>query len=250
MISERIAVRAFESVWRTRLPLLTPAFMSSFNRQFVKPIVRAGNPIPPVPSSSASDSPDLVAELGIQIAKSAVEGGLLVADVAGDPASLRAAWVRSLELVSRYEGGKPDPGTVPLNPGDARDALRLAHTMSAFLDQFDDDPEFAPLVRGAGALSRCEADLAVGRGLIEVKTVSRRFRSLDLRQLLIYLALDWAGGEPRWTRGCLVNPRRAVWADFDVDWLVRRLAGRAAVDVLADLIDAFGSGVEHETSSF
>lgn len=250
MISERIAVRAFESVWETNLPMLTPAFIGSFNRQLVRPIVRAGKPVPPVPSSYTSDSPDLVAELGIQIARSAAEGRVPVEDVAGDPASLDAAWVRSLELVSRYEGGKPEPGTVPLGSDDTRDALRLARTLSAFLDQFDDDAEFGPLVSGAGALSKCEADLAVGPRLVEVKTVSRRFRSLDLRQLLVYLALDWAGGEPRWTRGCLVNPRSASWADFDVDWLARRLAGRAAVDVLADLIDAFASGVEMETSSF
>ena len=250
MISERIAARAFESVWQTHLPMLTPAFMSSFNRQFVKPIVCAGKPIPPVPSSSASDSPDLVAELGIQIAKSAVEGHVPVDDVAGDQASLRAAWVRSLNLLNRYEGAKPDPDAVPLNPDDSRQALRLARTLSAFLDQFDDHTEFGPSIPGAGAVSRCEADLAVGHELVEVKTVSRPFRSPDLRQLLVYLALDWAGGEPRWTRGCLVNPRLAVWADFDVDWLVRRLAGRAAVDVLADLIDAFAGGVELETSSF
>ena len=251
MISERIAARSFESIWRTRLPMLTPAFMNAFNRQFVKPIVRGGKPLPPVSaSSSVSDAPDLVAELGIQIAKSAVEGRIPVEDVARHQPSLHGAWLRSLELVSRYEGRQPDPNAVQLNADDTQEAVRLAGTLSAFLDQFDDDAYFGPLVPGAGALSRCEADLAVGRELVEVKTVSRRFRSLDLRQLLVYLALDWAGGEPRWTRGCLVNPRRAEWADFEVDWLTRRLAGRAAVDVLADLVDAFGSTVELETSSF
>ena len=65
-----------------------------------------------------------------------------VEDVAGDQSSLRAAWLRSLELVSRYEGGKPDPEAVPLNLTDARHALRLAGTLSAFLDQFDGDAEF------------------------------------------------------------------------------------------------------------
>lgn len=250
MISERIAVRGFESVWRTRLPMLTPAFMASFNRQFVKRIVRGGKPLPAVPASPDSDSPDLVAELGIQIARSAVEARVGPEDVAGDQSSLRAAWLRSLELVNRYEGGKPDPASVPLGSGHARDALRLAQALSAFLNQFDDPPDFAPHIPGAGALSRCEADLAVGPMLVEVKTVSRSFRSLDLRQLLVYLALDRNGGDPRWTRGCLVNPRRALWADFDTDWLARRLAGRPAVEVFGDLIDAFAGSVELETSLF
>ena len=250
MISERIAARAFESVWQTCLPMLTPAFMNSFNRQFVKPIVRSGEPLPPVPKLPSSDSPDLVAELGIEIVRSAVGTGVAVECVAADQPSLRAAWLNSLELVSRYEGLKPDAAAVSLNAADAHHALRLAATLSAFLDQFDGDAKFRPLIPGAGSLSRCEADLAVGRTLVEIKTVSRGFRSLDLRQLLVYLALDWATGDPRWISGCLVNPRRAVWADFDVDWLVRRLAGRPAADVLPDLVDSFAGGTEFDTISF
>ena len=105
-------------------------------------------------------------------------------------------------------------------------------------------------IPGAGTLAHCEADLAVGHELVEIKTVSRSFRPHDLRQLLVYLALDGGRNEPRWTKGCLLNPRRAVWADFDVDWMVRRLSGRPAVDALRDLVDAFASTVEVETSLF
>lgn len=250
MISERIAVRAFESVWSTCIPMLTPAFINSFNQQFVKPIVCAGKPLRPVPASYTSDSPSLVAELGIQIVRSAVEAQKSVEDIAKDQTSVGAAWSRSLELINRYEGEKPDIITLPLNSDDASDALGLARNLSSFLDQFDGDAEFSPLIPGSNKLSRCEADLAVAKNLIEIKTASRRFRTVDLRQLLLYLALDWVGGEPRWTRGCLVNPRRAEWADFDVDWLMRRLTGRPAADVFRDLIDAFNSDFELETNFF
>ena len=114
----------------------------------------------------------------------------------------------------------------------------------------DDDVEFAPQIPGAGVLSSCEADLAVGNTLVEVKTVSRSFRSGDLRQLLVYVALDWARAEPYWTKGCLLNPRRAVWADFPVDWLVRRLSGRPAPETLRNLLDAFAGDIEMETAFF
>ena len=250
MISERVAVRGFESIWRTRFPMLTPAFMNSFNQQFVKPVVHDGNPLAPSPTPAASNSPDLVAELGIRIARSAVEAGITVEHVAQDHPLLKAAWLRSLELVARYEGQTPDVEEVPLEAGDKLDAFGLSRTLFAFLNQTHDEVQFAPLIPGAGTLSRCEGDLAVGDELVEIKTVSRRFRSHDLRQLLVYLALDWARAEPRWTRGCLLNPRRAVWAEFDVDWLVRRLSGRAAVDAFRDLLDAFASSVEVETSLF
>ena len=250
MISERIAVRAFESIWRTRFPMLTPAFMNSFNQQFVKPVAHNGNPVASVRALRASNSPDLVAELGIQLARSAVEARITVDDVARHRALLQAAWLRSLGLVNRYEGETPDVVDVPLDSDNRLEALGLARTLTAFLGQMDDQVQFGPLIPGAGTLSPCEADLAVGDTLVEIKTVTRRFRSHDLRQLLVYLALDWARGEPHWTRGCLLNPRRAAWADFDVDWLVRRLSGRPAVDTLRDLVDAFASVVDLETSFF
>ena len=69
-------------------------------------------------------------------------------------------------------------------------------------------------------LSSCFADLAVGSTLFEVKTVSRTFESRDLRQLLVYLALQSATGEPRWDYGGLLKPRFSCVCTFSVDWLV------------------------------
>ena len=250
MISERIAVRAFESIWRTRFPMLTPAFMKSFNEELVKPIVHNGSLVAPLPVNHKSNSPDLVAELGIQMTKSAVEAHVSVEDVARDQGLLQAAWVRSLRLISRYDGKTLDVDNVSLSTDDSIAALALARTMSGFLAQMDNQVEFEVLIPGAGTLSRCEADLAIGHQLVEVKTVSRSFRSHDLRQLFVYLALEWASGEPRWTKGCLLNPRRAVWADFDVEWLVRLLSGHPAVDAFRDLLDAFSGSVELETTLF
>ena len=163
---------------------------------------------------------------------------------------LRRAWRQALELVGRYEGEMLNVDNVALLPSDRDDGLRLARTVSAFLDAMNDHVDFAPKIPGAGTLSSCEADLAVGETLVEVKTVSRNFRSSDLRQLLVYLALDWARVQPSWNKGCLFNPRRAVWADFPVDWLVRRLSGRTASETFSDLVDALAGDVELETGRF
>ena len=248
MISERNLARGFESVWQSLFPMLTPGFMRTFNEHFVKDIdAKRTGAAERVPVNS--DSPDLVAELGIQIARRAIAADVPVERIAGDPTALERAWKSAQTLVSRYEGDAPELEEVPLPDEDGRDGTALARNLVAFAGLIDHRARFAPSVPGAGLLSRCEADLALGDTLVEIKTVSRGFRSNDLRQLLVYHALDWTRG-PRWTKGCLVNPRRAVWADFEVAWLVARLSGRPAADTFGDFVDAFASGIELETTRF
>ena len=248
MISERHLARGFESVWQSLFPMLTPGFMRTFNEHFVKDIGASGaGAAGPVPVDS--DAPDLVAELGIALAGRAVGARLPVERIAGDRTALREAWKRVQALLGRYEGQAPEVAYAPLAAGDTREGTALARNLVAFAGLVDGSARFSPGIPGAGVVARCEADLAVGDTLVEIKTVSRGFRSNDLRQLLVYLALDWIRG-PRWQKGCLVNPRRAVWADFEVDWLVRRLSGRPAADTFGDFADAFGSGIELETTDF
>jgi hypothetical protein len=98
---------------------------------------------------------------------------------------------------------------------------------------------FSPAVRGNGILNSCFADLGVGKTLFEVKTVSRPFQSKDLRQLLVYLALESAAGEPRWEYGGFLNPRLSIFCTFSVDWLVSRLSGgRPSKAVFTDFVQA------------
>ena len=248
MISERNLARGFESVWQALFPMLTPGFMRAFNEHFVKDIEQnqtgTARPVP-----VESDSPDVVAELGIQLAKHAIAACLPIERIAGDGTALEDAWKSAQTLTARYEGEGPHVADAALPASDAREGTALARNLIAFAELIDGPARFSVHVPGAGVLSRCEADLALGGTLVEIKTVSRGFRSEDLRQLLVYLALDWARG-PRWSKGCLANPRLAVWADFEVDWLVRCLSGRPAPDTFADFVDAFASSVELETTRF
>ena len=231
--------------------MLNAAFVRSFNEQFIKPVFDSRTQARMVSSVGASDLPDLVAELSIQIVRSSVERNSTIQSISQDELLLNEAWTRSLHLIDRYEGRPPKASNLALPEGELEGALQLARNLWAFICLIgDEEVLFSPRIPGAGTISACEADLSLGSMLIEIKTVSRRFTSYDLRQTLVYLALDWAKGNPRWTRACLVNPKRATWADFDVDWVVRRLSGRSAVDTFAELLAAFTAGIELETSSF
>ena len=248
MISERDLARGFESVWQSCYPMLTASFMRTFNANFVKEIhldqTGAAGPV-----SFRSNSPDVVAELGIELATRAIARGIPVERIAKDGAAMRQSWNCARAMVAGYEGEIPDTSEMPLLDEERLAGTMMARNLVAFAGLMDGPVHFAPSVPGANVISRCEADLAVGDTLVEIKTVSRGFRSSDLRQLLVYLALDWTRG-PRWAKGCLFNPRKAVWADFPVDWLVRRLSGRPAADTFRDFVDSFSNSVELETTSF
>jgi hypothetical protein len=80
-----------------------------------------------------------------------------------------------------------------------------------------------------------------------VKTVSRPFQSRDLRQLLVYLALQSATGESRWDYGGLLNPRLSLFCTFSVDWLVTRLSGgRPPKVVFTDFVQALARDFVHD----
>src|SRR5687767_1115096 len=54
--------------------------------------------------------------------------------------------------------------------------------------------EFTPKIRGAGVLSECAADISTGPPLFEVKTAESKIARKDIRQLIVYLALQAATG--------------------------------------------------------
>jgi hypothetical protein len=96
--------------------------------------------------------------------------------------------------------------------------------------------EFGPEIPGAGFLSLCKGDMSIGNALFEVKTVDRNLSGKDIRQLIVYLALQAATGERRWLRAGFFNPRRAVYYEFGVDEIVERMSGRSAVEVFQELV--------------
>jgi len=76
--------------------------------------------------------------------------------------------------------------------------------------------------------------------------VKRNLAGKDIRQLLVYLALQAAAGNRRWPRAGFFNPRKAEYHEFDVDTFIAQISGgRSASEVYSDLVDFVSSrGVE------
>jgi hypothetical protein len=93
-----------------------------------------------------------------------------------------------------------------------------------------------------GYVDSCAGDIAIGKVLIEVKTVNRNISGRDIRQLLVYFALESATATPRWMSAEFFNPRRACSYKFEIDEIVKSVSGgRPANDVLEDIVDYFAN---------
>lgn len=82
-----------------------------------------------------------------------------------------------------------------------------------------------PAFPGCGWVDDCAGDIFGSGTLFEVKAGERLFRSIDLRQILIYGALDFAGKTYGVINVCLVNPRMGVFWHESLDNFVRILLG-------------------------
>jgi hypothetical protein len=97
-------------------------------------------------------------------------------------------------------------------------------------------PIFSPSIPGCGVVDAATADLLAGRELVEIKTVTRPFRSYDVRQALTYTAMLYSSG---YTVEIitLLNPRRARVVNMPVGEIAAVTRGDSAVELMQDLME-------------
>lgn len=244
MISERAFSRSFTSFWQESLPLLTPRFMALFNEAYEKRLgIIGSSSAVPVPIAVGS-RPDMVAEFAFHGARLIREENLVVEALKNDPVILSRVSKRAFEVIKKYEGRRPII-TQPLTEREIEEGCQLARQYGYLYESFPSGRkiEFCPKFSGAGYINAAEGDLGVGDTLIEVKTTTRKVAGKDLRQLLIYLALDASAGRSRWSHVGIFNPRRATFHRAEISALMLRISGgRPQSDVFADLISFVESG--------
>lgn len=246
-MNEREVANGFAAVWSEHFPMLSPAFIVAFNQAFVRPILGKDGIVSAVASKEKTAHPDVLAEFAFRIAAGVLEAGTSVKAVAKDPSLTEAANIMAAKKIFEFRDSLA-LNDLRLSLKEQQEGFHLASVYEQFLKLWPSEHvTFSPAIKGNGLLNTCFADLAVGKTLYEVKTVSRPFQSRDLRQLLVYLALQSATGDMRWEYGGLLNPRLGVFCSFNVDWLVTRLSGgRPPKLVFLDFIQALARDVVHD----
>ena len=95
---------------------------------------------------------------------------------------------------------------------------------------------FEPAFPGCGIVDEANGDIYSEGTLFEVKAGDRSFRATDVRQLLVYCALNHAAGAFRIRNVGLVNPRVGTRALVGLDECALQMAGASAPDLLAAIV--------------
>ena len=94
-----------------------------------------------------------------------------------------------------------------------------------------------PRFKGCGILDSCYGDLFMGSTLYEVKCVERNLRSIDIRQVLAYCALNYQSRQFDIDHVCIVNPRRGISFRFGVESLTQKASGKNSAELFHQIGD-------------
>lgn len=244
MISEKKFAGGFAGFWAETIPFLTPEVIAEFNlrgtalterrREWVKPLAGSGN----------SSNNDIIAETAFGLFAAASRQNKNVLALARDKALIteirknateRILGLRGYWIVKQLDIKTPKDEIVEL-------AKRLE---DYFTCRRSERPIVVqPRFKGCGILDSCYGDLLTSECLYELKMVDRNLRSLDLRQVLIYCALNYRSRQYTFDKVAILNPRRGIEFRFTVEDLAGRVSGKTASElfhVITDFLCSFES---------
>jgi hypothetical protein len=102
--------------------------------------------------------------------------------------------------------------------------------------------ELYPKFAGCGILDTSAGDVYFSGKLYEVKAGDRSFLSVDIKQLLVYAALNKAAAARELNELGLFNPRTGVSFTIALNQLCLEISGRPSDDLLTEIIRVVSSG--------
>jgi hypothetical protein len=102
--------------------------------------------------------------------------------------------------------------------------------------------EFYPKFVGCGFIDTSAGDIYFPGKLFEIKAGDRRFLSVDVRQLLLYAALNKASSARDITHLGLFNPRAGISFLIGIDELCIEISGRPSNELLSEIVRIVSSG--------
>jgi hypothetical protein len=230
MISERDFSLHFSSFWRSALPNME-AVVRSINLSYD----RIDDDIT---ATSNSAERDMVSESGYQLFCFVLNDRI---------ASPREYLAPSAKRAERFIHGTNSLSDAEIESFVARNSAEiiiLANRIIKFCRSRSKDSRFsAPVaMTGHSLVGDCNADLLVENDLVEIKYVDRNFRSIDLRQCLIYTSLNYLKIGASFDNIVLFNPLRGIYVELTYEEVIRGAGGISLIDFIHDFSFAASSG--------
>ena len=227
MITEKRFVSSHHAFWRELLPM-GEHYIRTVNQELPRFCE-------PLKSYSSPRFHGIVNELAFRLfVRSTREDSSpedLGAQAIADELAGALAFIKSFRQHGR--GPLPTPGEVELT-----EAIMLAQRTAAFFEQSSCGPLLTqPRFPGCGWLSECEGDVLASTVLYEIKAGDRPFRMQDVKQVLVYCALNFAAKLYDIGDICLVNPREGRYFSESLSQLCELISGRSAMHVLSDVVE-------------
>lgn len=232
MINERVIAEKFSSIWKVSFPFLNSNFMRVFNERQVHKFEQLEVSMP------NDIRYDLVAECAFNIVAKAYDN-CSVDDVISNSEILNAIvkyTAKSIWISSNY-----DKAELILNKCEIEQVIKLANNFLGFIASHNATKvDFKPSLKGFGFIPDLEGDVSIDNILYEVKTVKRRFKTSDLKQLSIYLALRQVDDNNKsWEYAGLYNPRTGAYSKFKVGSFVSSITGgKTPNEAFSDFLDS------------
>jgi hypothetical protein len=118
----------------------------------------------------------------------------------------------------------------------------LANSLWSFFLPRKTDIITRPLFRGCGFVDTSEGDILDSTCLFEIKAVDRPFRSVDVRQLITYCALNHLSGQFELEDVGVFNPRMGIYFKFPIEEMSREVSGRSSQELFDSIVSALSSG--------
>jgi hypothetical protein len=233
MISATEFARSHTSIWKILAPTMD-LFVKRMNAFMLE------RKFPPLQSSTVPHRIAFVNEIGFELFQGAAEAGFTRSTQQVDlDASVKVART----LISRMRGVVQEDVADPTED-ELDDSASQANRLERFFRAVSrgNSIEVSPVFPGCGIIDECVGDVYFSNTLYEVKAGERLFRSIDVRQLLTYAALNKAAPRRRLTEIGLFNPRSWVAFTAPLEEICVEVAGLKADELFGEIIRVVSSG--------
>lgn len=150
----------------------------------------------------------------------------------------------SEEAIARLRPLVDDPSSLadPMSLAETAESEKILACLRGYFASRKEKIIVRPIFDGCGYVDSSEGDILSGSSLFEVKTVDRPFRSIDVRQLITYGALNHLSRQYEIEKLAIFNPRRGVYFEMATDEICYEVSGQSRQVLFDAIIHAISSG--------